>query len=64
MNDRLWPAVSVKGKEAPSSTNWELLLLAEDIVTLEPVALRVSGRVSVVPWATLPKFKGAGAMVN
>ena len=63
-NDRLWPAATVKGKEAPCRTYCELLLLAEDTVTLAPEALTVMGRVWVVFSGTLPKLSGAGAMVN
>jgi hypothetical protein len=54
----------VKGKEAPLKANWELLLLAEDTVTLAPTALIVMGSVSVVPTATLPKFRGVGPTTN
>jgi hypothetical protein len=37
-NDILWPAAMVNGKEAPFSTNIELLLAAEEMVTFAPVA--------------------------
>ena len=50
----LWPDAIVKGKEAPAITNWELLLEADETVTLAPTALMVKGRVSVVPTLTLP----------
>jgi len=50
----LWPDVIVNGNEVPSITNWELLLDAEEMVTLAPTALMVKGRVSVVPTLTLP----------
>jgi hypothetical protein len=63
-NETLPPAGIVNGKEAPFKTNWELLLLTEDTVTLVPAALMVIGRVCVVPSATSPKFSDAGAMVN
>lgn len=43
LNGTLWPAAIVNGNEGPSKMNWELLLLAEETVTLAPVALRVSG---------------------
>lgn len=64
LNGTLWPAVIVNGNEGPSRTNWELLLLAEETVTLAPVALRVSGWVFVVPTVEVPKVNGAGAMIN
>src|SRR5271170_3196559 len=34
------------------------------MVTLPPEALRVTGRVCVVPTVTLPKLSGAGAIAN
>jgi hypothetical protein len=37
----LWPAGIVTGKAAPLKTNWELLLVSADTVTLAPLALRV-----------------------
>jgi len=52
-NDMLCPAAIVTGNDAPVKANWELLLEAEDTVTLAPVALTVIGRVSVVPTGTL-----------
>jgi hypothetical protein len=41
LNETLWPAGIVTGKEAPSNTNWELLLELEEIVTLDPTALKL-----------------------
>ena len=64
MNDSLWPAGIVNGREAPFRANWELLLLAEEMVTLAPTALIVMGSVPVFPMVTLPKFSGAGATTN
>jgi len=63
-DETLWPAAIVNGKKAPFRTNWELLLVAEDTVTLAPAALMVIGRVCVVFTSTSPKFSGAGAMSN
>jgi hypothetical protein len=60
----LCPVAIVNGKEAPFKTNCELLLLAEDTVTVAPTALIVIGSVCVVPTGTLPKLSGAGAMVS
>lgn len=64
LKDTLSPAGIVNGKEGPSRTNWELLLLAEDTLTVAPMALIVMGSVSVFPMATLPKFSGTGATTN
>jgi hypothetical protein len=64
LNDSLWPAGIVNGRETPFRANWELLLLAEEMVTLEPTALMVMGSVPVFPIVTLPKFNGAGATTN
>ena len=64
MNEMLWPAAMVKGKEAPFKANWGLLLVPEEMVTLDPTALKVRDRVAMVPSATLPKFSAAGATVN
>jgi hypothetical protein len=64
LKDRLWPEASVSGKDTPCKINWELLLLAEDTVTLAPVALMVIGSVSVVPSFTLPKLTSVGARVK
>jgi hypothetical protein len=64
LNGTLCPAGIVKGSEGPWRTNCELLLLAEETVTLAPVALRLSDCVFVVPTASAPNVNGAGAMIN
>ena len=61
---RLWPASMVSGKEAPAIANWALLLAAEEIVTLPPVALRVEVCVVDVPSSTLPKFTEVGERLS
>ena len=43
LKDTPCPAPIVNGNEAPCKTNWELLLVAEETVTLAPVAIKVSG---------------------
>jgi hypothetical protein len=58
------PAGIVFGKTAPGRANCELLLDAEEIVTLPPTALKVAVCVAVVPTITLPKLSVAGATVN
>src|SRR5471032_2509336 len=42
LNDELLPAAIVTGKEVPSRTNWELLVAPEEMVTLVPIALKVT----------------------
>ena len=38
--------------------------MAEETVTLEPIALSVAGRLALVPTATLPKFRAVGVTFN
>ena len=58
------PAATMAGKEIPLRTNSALLLLAEEIVTGEFVAVRVPDSTVFDPVATLPKFRVAGATLN
>lgn len=60
----LLPAVIVTGKVAPGSANWELLLAAEEIVTLPPVAVNTAGCVALSPTITLPKCIDVGVMLR
>ena len=61
----LWPAVSVVGKVKPLTLNPEPVVLAAEIVTLVPPELvRVSVREVLLPVATLPKLRLAGAAVS
>jgi hypothetical protein len=60
----LLPAGIVNGKEAPFSTNLELLLASAVTVTLAFAALIVMGWVSVVPTVTSPKLTVAGVIVS
>ena len=64
LNDLLWPAGIVKGKETPLRTKCELLLVSDDTVTEAPVALIVIACVSDEPTFTLPKFTLDGLMLN
>ena len=41
VNGTLWPAGIFSGKDKPLRTNSELFEVAEDTVTLEPLALSV-----------------------
>ena len=52
------------GSEIPPSTNSALVLVPEEIVTGEPLALSVPDRDVFEPVVTLPKFKAVGASVN
>jgi len=56
----LWPAGMVNGKDIPLTVNSELVVVAEEITTLEPEALRVADIVVLDPTATLPRFALAG----
>ena len=42
LSEALCPAGIVMGKEVPLKTNWELLLVPAETVTLAPVALKVT----------------------
>jgi len=64
LKDALWPAASVTGNDNPLSVNSELLEVAEETVTLEPVALRVPVKLVLVPTTILPKSKVVGVTTN
>jgi hypothetical protein len=64
VNDALWPAAMVRGKEIPLSTNSDELENPEERVTLAPVALRLPVRLLPAPTVTLPKLRVAGETVN
>ena len=48
----------------PVRTNSALVLVPEEIVTGEPVALSVPARDALDPALTLPKFNDVGASIN
>jgi len=52
------------GNDAPESENCELLLAADDTVTLPPVAVTVETPVVVEPMSTLPKLSVEGVIVS
>jgi hypothetical protein len=54
----------VTGSEIPEIVNWALLFLADEIVTLLPIALTLEGCVVELPTATLPKFRAVGDTVS
>jgi len=64
VNDALWPAVIVLGKDNPLRPNSGLVEVAEETVTFELVAVRVAVRVLLVPTVTLPKSKAVALEVN
>ena len=64
VNGVLWPAAMVKGKESPLRTNSEEVTVAEETVTLDPVALRVPVRCLLVPTTMLPKSIVAGVRAS
>ena len=64
MNDAPWPTAIVWGRDGPLSRNSGLLVVAEEIVTLDPVAVRVVVRFLLAPKVTLPKFKALALGVN
>jgi hypothetical protein len=59
-----WPAARVVGNEVPLRTNSALVLVPEEMVTEEPVALSMPGKDAGDPVLTLPKFKAKGDSVN
>lgn len=60
VNEALWPAEIVTGKESPLKANSELVLVPDDTVTLVPDALSVPVWLFVVPTETIPKFNVVG----
>src|SRR5579863_9346644 len=54
----------VRGNDAPAIANCELLLAADEMVTLPPVALKVDDCVVEFPTSTLPKFTVVGDAVS
>ena len=58
------PAARVAGSDIPPSKNSALVVAPDEMVTGEPVALRVPDRDAFDPVLTLPKFKTVGVSVN
>jgi hypothetical protein len=56
----LCPAAIVTGKVSPARVNWALLELADDRVTLPPLAVTLPFWLWVVPMLTLPKLMDPG----
>lgn len=64
MNDALLPAVMVLGSVSPLMVNSEVLMVADDTVTLDPVAFRVAVSALLAPTVTVPKLSEVGFTVN
>ena len=60
----LCPAASASGNEKPLKLNSGLLVLAEETVTLEPLALNVAVRLLLWPTVMLPKSNVVGDNSN
>ena len=58
------PAAMVKGNVRPLKENSELLMEAEETVTLALLALRVPDRLALPPVTTLPKLRLPGLTPN
>jgi hypothetical protein len=59
-----WPAAIVAGSVIPDRTNSPLLLLAEDTVTDDPVAVKLPLREALAPTVTVPKLSVVGKTDN
>ena len=62
--ETLLPAETVTGNVAPLRVNSELVVVAEEITTLEPTALKLAAIVLLVPTVTLPRLALVGETVN
>ena len=58
------PAATVRGIEMPLTANSALVVVIEETVTGDLVALRIPFKEALDPALTLPKFNVAGATVN
>ena len=59
-----WPAARVAGREIPPSKNSALVVVPDEMVIGEPVALSVADRDAFDPVLTLPKFNAVGVTVS
>ena len=60
----LWPALTVNGNETPLSLNSDVVALADETVTVDPLALRFAVIDLFWPTITLPKSSVAGLIPN
>jgi len=64
VNATLLLAARVTGRESPLMVNSEVLMLAEVMVMLEPVAVSEAVMVLFCPTVTFPKFNADGPTAN
>ena len=65
VNDVLWPAVKVKGKDSALNLNPAPLAVAAEIVRLDPpVLVNVSDKLALLPAWTLPNARLVGLSVS
>ena len=64
VNDALWPAGMVTGRDSPPTLNTELFELAAVTVTLVPLAVRLPDACPLVPTTTLPRGRVVGVTVS
>ena len=60
----LCPAARVRGRLRPPTVNWEVFEVTDDMVTLDPVALRTPFWFELVPTETVPNPKDPGETDN
>jgi hypothetical protein len=64
VNGTVWPAAIVTGKDRPLTENTELVVSADVIVTLAPLAVRLPEAAPLVPSTTLPIPSEAGLTIS
>ncbi len=64
VKETLWPAEIVWGSDIPARLNSGLVVVADEIVTLDPAADRVAVKVFLLPRVTVPKLNVAALAVN
>jgi len=64
VNDALWPDAIFRGNDTPLRLNSELVVVGDETVTLDPLALRAIVRLLLIPTTRLPKFKVVGLTAN
>lgn len=64
VNEALWPAGIVAGRDSPLRLNAELFELTAVTVTFAPLAVRLPDAVPLVPTTTLPRARVVGVTVS
>ena len=64
VRETLLPAETVMGNVAPLKVNSELVVVAEEITTLEPTAFKLAAIVLLAPTVTLPRLALVGETVK